>query len=160
MEKEERESSRDIPRLLLIDALLADGKCHPIKELEELTGKAEATVKRDIKSLKYDMNAPIEYDTFGNGYHYTDSVYRIPATIIQGKDMAAYGIICKMVVRYQKTPLWQPLRDMLDAIESPIDNGSSIFTPGEPNIQLSADELPVGNWYEDRIILADQPEAK
>jgi len=157
--KTERESSKDMPRILLLDALLSDGGYHPLSEMETLTGKAEATVKRDIASLR-SLNAPIEYDTFNMGYHYTNTVYRLPATFISGEDIAIYGIVSKMFMLYRDTPLWKPLRDILDTLESPVENQCSTTPNSADTFSLAKGDLPCGSWFEDRIVIASRPEVK
>lgn len=142
--------------MLQIDALLSDGRYHPVSEIEEFTGKSEPTVKRDIAALR-DINAPIEYDKYNGGYHYTETSYRIPVTFIPQEDMAVYGVIRRMFDLYRNTPLWKPLRDILDTLEYPVENNSSARRDGDPDIRLATGNLPPGHWFEDRIVIAEKP---
>jgi predicted DNA-binding transcriptional regulator YafY len=61
--------SAEAARLLRIERRLAAGNGATFAELEKMLAVSAATLKRDLRILREQLDAPIEYDR--NGYRYS-----------------------------------------------------------------------------------------
>jgi predicted DNA-binding transcriptional regulator YafY len=128
-------------RLLFIDRKIREGRypnCTSLGAEWEVSAK---TIQRDIDYLKYDLDAPIEYDSAKHGYHYTESSYKMPAINISESDLFSVCIAERALKQFENTPLYDKLTKIFDRIEQSLPS------------KVSADPA----WIENRIFFS--PEA-
>ena len=80
-------------RLIFIDKKIREGmesgvlaNCRRMADEYEVSPKS---IMRDIDYLKYQRDAPIEYDSQKKGYYYTEEKYTLPAMDISESDLFA-----------------------------------------------------------------------
>ncbi len=74
------------------------------------------TIQRDIEYMKYDLNAPIEYDSSRHGYYYTDPEFKLPQLELQQGEIFAIYIAEKVLTQYHNTPLYRTLENIFKKI--------------------------------------------
>lgn len=129
-------------RLLFIDRKIREGRypnCSSLGLEWEVSAK---TIQRDIDYMKYDLDAPIEYDPVKHGYYYTESNYKMPAINISESDLFSVCIAERALKQFEHTPLYDKLVKIFDRIEQSL--------PSKTNADPA--------WIENRIFFS--PEAK
>ena len=88
------------------------------------------TIRRDIDYLRYQLNAPIEFDGVRNGYHYTEDTFRLPfPQLTQGEILALY-LSERMMQQFRGTPFEPDLRHAIKKL--------SELLPDEVSVRLDA----------------------
>jgi proteasome accessory factor B len=128
-------------RLLFIDRKIREGKYPNCSSLASEWEVSSKTIHRDIDYLKYDLDAPIEYDAAKHGYFYTESSYKMPAINISESDLFSVCIAERALQQFEHTPLYEKLTKIFDRIEQSLPS------------KLKADPA----WIENRIFFS--PEA-
>lgn len=136
-------------RLLFIDQKLREAErleklpnCNSLAEEWETSPK---TIQRDIEFLKWEMDAPIEYDRTRHGYYYSEPNYVLPALRIGEGEVFAICLAEKVLAQYENTPIHQRLARVFGKIErylpeqmsihpSVLDNRVSFFAEAAPHI--------------------------
>lgn len=136
-------------RLLFIDQKLraAEGReklpnCNSLAEEWETSPK---TIQRDIEFLKWEMDAPIEYDRVRHGYYYSEPNYVLPALRIGEGDIFAICLAEKVLSQYENTPIHDRLAKVFAKIEkylpdqvsvhpSALEDRCSFFPEAAPHI--------------------------
>lgn len=89
-------------RLARITELLKQGKypnCSTLaKELEVST----KTVQRDLDTLRYNLNAEIEFDVHHNGFYLTKPLEGIPFVSMTSQELFAVCVVQKAIEHYRK----------------------------------------------------------
>lgn len=130
-------------RLLFIDRKIREGKypnCASMAKEWEVSAK---TLQRDIDYLKYELDAPIEYEPVEHGYYYTESNYSMPAINISESDLFSVCIAERALKQFEHTPLYDKLVKIFDRIEQSLPS------------KTSADPA----WIENRIFFSPEPAA-
>jgi predicted DNA-binding transcriptional regulator YafY len=128
-------------RLLFIDRKIREGRypnCSSMAEEWEVSAK---TVQRDIDYLKYELDAPIEYEPKKHGYYYTESNYKMPAINISESDLFSVCIAQRALKQFEHTPLYGKLVKIFDRIEQSLPS------------KVTADPA----WIENRIFFSPEP---
>ena len=141
-----------IQRLVFVDRKIKEGmkkgvlaNCTTISADYEVSYKS---IKRDIDYLKYQCDAPIEYDQQRHGFYYTEENFQLPAINISESDLFAIYIARKALEQHKNTPIYRKLVSVFSKIEnslpdrvslSPawVDNRISVFS----DIQTDIDPL-------------------
>ena len=91
-------------RLLFIDQKLRDssrgGKLPNCTSLADEWETSPRTIQRDIEFLKWEMDAPIEYDRSRHGYYYSEPDFVLPALRIGEGDLFAICLAEKVLRQY------------------------------------------------------------
>lgn len=103
-------------RLLFIDKEIRSGKYPNCTTLGKEWRRSTKTILRDIDYLKFQLDAPIEYDTTRRGYYYTEPNYKLPAIDMSESDLFAVCIAEKVLWQYENTPLYGRLVSAFDKI--------------------------------------------
>ena len=117
-------------RLLFIDQKLRQSGSH--EKLPNCTSLAEEwetspkTIQRDIEFLKWEMDAPIEYDRVRHGYYYSEPDFVLPALRIAEGDLFAICLAEKVLRQYESTPVYSRLADVFLKIERYLPDQVSI----------------------------------
>lgn len=125
--------SRHIERLLNLDALLRSGKRYTAQTLAEQLEVSERTIRSDIDFLRDRYHAPIEFNK-QQGYHYTDSEWRLPTITLSKGELFALTIGARMLEAYAGSPYAQDLRSAINRLSERLPEQSWV------NLQQLADE--------------------
>lgn len=136
-------------RLLFIDQRLREAasleqlpNCRTLAEAWETSQK---TIQRDLDFLKYEMDAPIEYDSARHGYYYSRPDFVLPAVRILEGDLFAICLAEKVLRQYENTPLHARLSAVFEKLgkylpdhvsvnPAVLDERFSFFPEAAPNI--------------------------
>jgi proteasome accessory factor B len=117
-------------RLVFIDQKIREGmqagnlaNCSGMAREYEVSPK---TIMRDIDYLKYQRDAPIEYDKSGKGYFYTEENYSLPALTLTESDLFAICIGRNALKQHENTPVYQKLASVFKKIEDSLPEKVSV----------------------------------
>ncbi|OGV57677.1 MAG: hypothetical protein A2283_03060 [Lentisphaerae bacterium RIFOXYA12_FULL_48_11] len=128
-------------RLLFIDKKLKEKlypNCTTLAQEWEVSAK---TIQRDIEYMKYELDAPIEYDSLKHGYYYTENRFALPSINISESDLFAVFIAEHALSQFRNTPVYSKLR----SIFSKIQDSLPVKTTIDPS------------WIHDRILCFQEP---
>jgi len=91
--------SRHLERLLQIDALLRLEQRQTADSLAEVLEVSERTVRSDLAFLRDRYQAPIQYSKT-EGFHYTDSEWRLPTITLTKGELFALTLGARMLETY------------------------------------------------------------
>ena len=116
-----------LERLYIIDQQIASGKYPNTNELAKtvieqlrLDTLSISTISRDIEFMKWQLDAPIEYDAYHRGYYYSQKTFRLPAGFAGEENMLALGMAKNILSLYRETPLYEPSVKLLESIVAPL----------------------------------------
>ena len=101
----------------------------------ELGSVSKRTIKRDIATLKYDFDLPIEYDRVKNGYFLAEKC-DFPFPALSGGEIITMLIATNMLHQFQGTPLEKSIYTLEDKLEALLSDKISI-NPKELEMALS-----------------------
>ncbi len=113
-------------RLLFIGRKIREGSFPNCSSLAKEWEVSTKTVQRDIAYLKWELDAPIEYDSVKHGYYYTEPNYRMPTMTISESDLFAICIAEKALEQYKHTPLYTKLASVFDKIQGSLPEKVSV----------------------------------
>ena len=148
--EDKRESGKEVLRLFRLDALLQTDKYFSKEQLADLLDVSIPTVDRDIKRLREDWHAPLEWDRDNGGYHYTSQFFKLPHVFVTEEEMPAYAMARKLYKMFQGTPLYEPLLKVFQSFENPVESemnyrGNVKFKTAKPTEHKA--------WFETRIVM-------
>lgn len=150
MAKEEtRQSAKETLRLFLLDSLFQQERYFTKAELTEKLEVSIPTLDRDIRRLRDDFNAPLEYNSEKGGYHYSSKLFKLPSVFVPEQEMPAYSMVLKLFEQFQNTPLYTPLLNICETFESPIKTDAI----GSGQIDFRSTHLEEKPWFETRIVM-------
>lgn len=76
-------------RLWLIDRELRSGAYPTVQRLAELAEVDDKTIRRDLKTLRNDCGAPVEFNYAHGGWEYTQPNFQLPAVMITEGELVA-----------------------------------------------------------------------
>jgi len=92
-------SSRHLERLLQIDSLLRTGKRATSASLGKALEVSDRTIRSDLAFLRDRFHAPLEFNR-QQGYHYTDSEWRLPSISLTKGELFALTLGARMLEVY------------------------------------------------------------
>ncbi|MDP6630492.1 MAG: WYL domain-containing protein [Kiritimatiellia bacterium] len=113
-------------RLLFIDREIRKGSYPNCRSLAETWEVSSKTVQRDIDYLRYELNAPIDYDPGRFGFFYTEPNYRLPAISISESDLFAVCVAEQALRAFRNTPLHARLLSVFNKIEDSLPDRVSV----------------------------------
>ncbi len=99
-------------RLLFIDKMIRAGKYPSCASLAAEWEVSAKTIQRDIDYLKYEMDAPIEYDKSRHGIYYNDKTWFLPAVLLSEGDILALLVGTHALEMYKGTPVAEELKSI------------------------------------------------
>ena len=157
-----------LERLYIIDRQIASGKYPNTNELAKavirqlrLDGLSISTISRDIEFMKWQLDAPIEYDALNRGYFYTKKYFRLPAGFAGEENMLALGMAKNILSLYRGTPLYEASVNLLESIVAPLasdgnrdwlDNRIVVPTVASAKVEPDIWNNVVASLKENRII--------
>jgi proteasome accessory factor B len=119
-----------LQRLIFVDRSIRNGmqsgilaNCNSMAAEYEVSYKS---IMRDVDYLKYQCDAPIEYDQKRHGYYYTEDSYQLPAISISESDLFAIYIARKALQQHRNTPIYRKLASVFNKIESSLPDRISV----------------------------------
>ena len=70
-QKEYSMRSKRLKRFMYTHVLLRDGHYPSSRTLSKQLGVTQRTIYRDMHEFRYELDAPLKYDSAQHGYHYT-----------------------------------------------------------------------------------------
>lgn len=131
-------------RLLFIDRKLREGgfpNCTTLAREWEVSVK---TIQRDLDYLKYELDAPVEYDPVHRGFCYSEGQFSLPAIHISESDLFAVCIAERALGQFRNTPLHAKLASVFTKIRDSLPDKTKIHP----------------SWVDDRILLFPEPVAR
>ncbi|MEN8142444.1 MAG: WYL domain-containing protein [Thermodesulfobacteriota bacterium] len=111
-----------LQRLIFVDRQIRKGmKTGTLVNCSSMAAEYEVSYKsimRDIDYLKYQCDAPIEYDASRHGFFYTEDSWQLPAISINESDLFAICIARKALQQHRNTPIYGKLSAIFDKIEN------------------------------------------
>ena len=126
-----------LTRLLFIKREIKSGKYPNSTRLANEYEVSSKTILRDIEYLKYQMDAPIEYDPLKKGYYFTEPEWDLPALSLSEGDAFAICIAEKALEQYKGTPLYPKLKAVFDRISDSLPDGAISLHPSWVNERIS-----------------------
>lgn len=145
-----RQSGKEIFRLFQLDALFQEDRYYSVQDLTERLEVSVATLNRDLRRLRDNYRAPLEFSREHDGYHYTSHVYKLASVFVPEEEMPAYALVLKLFEMFQDTPLYRPLLNICETFESPVK--TEVVDVNQTNFKSS--HLPQKPWFETRIVMA------
>jgi len=99
-------------RLLFIDKMIRAGEYPSCASLSAEWEVSAKTIQRDIDYLKYEMDAPIEYDKSRHGLYYGDKTWFLPAVMLSEGDILALLVGTQALDLYKGTPVADELKSI------------------------------------------------
>lgn len=93
-------------RLFRIYEKIKEGTFPDVPLLMEEEGVSERTIKRDIQTLKYSLNAPIAYSKSRNGYYFTKN-WEFPFPELSAGEVLTLFIANQLLKEFKNTPLYE-----------------------------------------------------
>lgn len=100
--------------VLVIDQHIRGGQAPNCRELAEELEVSRRTILRDIDFLRYDLDAPVKYDSARRGYVYTEPNWYMPSIHISEGELFAILVAEKALASYCDTPWADALRRVFD----------------------------------------------
>lgn len=99
-------------RLIFIDRKIREGKFPSCASLGAEWEVSAKTIQRDVDYLKYEMDAPIEYDAVRHGLYYQDKTWFLPAILMSEGDILALLVGTQALEMYKGTPVAGELKSI------------------------------------------------
>jgi predicted DNA-binding transcriptional regulator YafY len=110
-------SPRQLLRLLEIDELIRSEKRQTIATLAAATERSERTIRYDLDMLRDSFEAPLTF-TRPQGYHYTDSTWRLPTVPLTQGELFALTLGARMLETYAGSAYLERLRSAIEQLSS------------------------------------------
>lgn len=130
-------------RLLKLENAIQKNRYMSVDQLCDYLEVSRRTVLRDIQALMNDYNAPIEYDRFNKGYHYTDETFHVQNVLVSEGELVAITSILPLLERYNNTPLKDTITNVYDTLSSMLPDQVQVQTSLLNDVQFIADPIPV-----------------
>ena len=111
---------------MTIDKALRASAWPNTRTLAHQIGVNRRTIRRDIDYLRYQLNAPIEFDGVRNGYHYTEDTFRSPFPQLTQTEMLALYLSERMMRQFRRTPFERDLRHAIKKLSELLPDGVSV----------------------------------
>lgn len=97
-------------RLQTIHHEIKEGRFPNASTLAARLSVSSKTVQRDLDYLRDELEAPIEFDRFENGYFYSRTDYVLPFLPVDGTDLFSIGVAAQVLSLFGGTPLARDLK--------------------------------------------------
>ena len=102
-----------IRRMIYIDQRIRDKKypnCSQVAEVFEVHPK---TIYRDIEYMRYQLDAPIEFDRQHNGFFYSQPDYFLPSIHLSDRDILSFIVNERILSQYKNTPYYDDIKKVI-----------------------------------------------
>ena len=105
-----------IRRMIYIDQQIRNRKYPNCKSIAREFEVNYKTIYRDIEYMRYQLDAPIEFDQKQNGYFYSEPDYFLPAVHLRESDVLSFIINERILSQYQNTPYYDEIKKVINKI--------------------------------------------
>jgi predicted DNA-binding transcriptional regulator YafY len=116
MKKFNRQYKKLAWRIKRIDELISSGECISASKVAQELEVAPRTIQRDLDFIKYDLEAPLIYDTKMKRWVYTEPNYSIPDIHMTKSEYTAILLVKKLVQQYTAVPIQEDIDSILKKI--------------------------------------------
>lgn len=136
-----RVHARALSRLRTIHEEVSAGKYPTVRRLAELLERSERTVKRDLRYLRDQLGAPLEFDREKGGWRYRELGWSLPPVYFGEGELLAFFTAEQMLKAAGRTPEAELLRASLAKLASHLPESITVnlHTLGEA---ISFEPLP------------------
>ena len=142
VETQQREQKAKSFRLLQIEQLIKNLHYPNVPRLMRETGRSRSTIMRDLDTLMNDYNAPIEYDYYHKGYHYTDETFFVRNVMVSESEFVAIAGLLPLLERYKNTPLEEQIEKVYNSIRQMLPNQIQVQSSFASNVQFISEAVP------------------
>jgi predicted DNA-binding transcriptional regulator YafY len=103
-------------RIYQIHTRLRAGECLSMKEMKDALEVCERTIGRDLERLRYDFDAPVEYDPRGRCYKYTDPTFDLPTIQLREGELVAIYVFDRLLSQGGTGPFEAEVRRVLQKV--------------------------------------------
>jgi len=115
-----------IKRVAVIDKEVGE-KRYPNKErLADRLGVSSKTIQRDLDFMRFQYEAPIEYDPARGGFYYSDPDFRLNPLKIDASEFLALAVTEKVLAQYKDSPYAKYFKNFYNKISNLFDGKLSI----------------------------------
>lgn len=126
--RETEVNRRPRQRMDVIDFEIRNGNYPNSKDIAKILEVCRETVRRDIKFMRNDLKAPLEFDYRKNGYYYTAPDYFIPSTRVTNDDIENLKLAEQIIEKYEKTLQLKGIKETFGKIYKYLPNDYSLFS--------------------------------
>lgn len=137
----QRENHSKSIRLLRLEKAIQTINYPSVERLMKELEVSRRTVLRDIQNLQNDFYAPIEYDRYHKGYHYTDETFFVRNVLVTEGEVVALTGILPLLERYDNTPLKDTITKVYDTISQMLPNQVQVQSSLLNDVQFISDPL-------------------
>lgn len=111
-----------IKRIAVIDREIGEKRFPTKEKLSKLLEVSSKTVQRDIEFMRFEFNAPIDFDRIRRGYIYSDKNFRLRPFKIESSDLLAVAVTEKVLKQYEGTPYVDYFKKFFNKISGVLDD--------------------------------------
>ena len=108
------------------------------KELEV----SRRTIMRDLEFLQDQYNAPIEYDSFHKGYHFTDKTFFVKRGMLSEAELLTVATMLPLMDQYKNTPLENAFKSVFEKLYDMLPTEIKVDSSFINDVQFISDPLP------------------
>jgi len=115
-----------LKRLTYIDREIGEKRFPNKILLSKRLGVSTKTIQRDIEFMRFEYDAPVEFNKQRSGYYYGDEKYRLNPLKIDASDLLAVAVTDKVLQQYRQTPYAKYFRQFYGKLQNLFDDKISI----------------------------------
>lgn len=115
-----------LKRLTVIDREIGEKRFPNKDRLATILEVSSKTIQRDIDFMKFEYDAPIEFNKQRNGFYYSDDKYRLNPIKIDSSDLLALAVTEKVLEQYKNSPYAKYFKKFYEKLSYLFDEKISI----------------------------------
>ncbi|HEY5125419.1 MAG TPA: WYL domain-containing transcriptional regulator [Ignavibacteria bacterium] len=123
-----------LKRLACIDREIGEKRFPNKERLAKKLEVSSKTIQRDIDFVKFEYDAPIEFDNRRKGYFYTDNKFRLNPLSIDASDFLAIAVTEKVLEQYKDSPYAKHFKKFYEKLSYLFDDKITISAKDLENI--------------------------
>lgn len=132
---------RAMARLQHIHQEINSGRCPSVRDLAECAERNSRTIKRDLKALREDFNAPLVYDRQRKGFKYADPGWQLPPVRFSEGELLAFFTAHHLMQALAQKPEAALLRSALAKLAAFLPEQVT-FNPNMISAALTFESIP------------------
>ncbi len=113
-------------RISKINREIKDGRFPNKERLARSLEVSTKTIQRDIEYMKFEHNAPIEFDKQRKGFFYADDGFNLNPLTVDASDFLAVAVTEKVLEQYKNTPYSKYFKNFYKKIENIFEGKLSV----------------------------------
>jgi predicted DNA-binding transcriptional regulator YafY len=115
-----------LKRLTTIDREIGEKRFPNKERLANKLQISTKTIQRDIDFMKFEYDAPIEFDKHRKGFYYSDDKFRLNPIKIDSSDLLALAVTEKVLEQYKSSPYAKYFKKFYEKLSYLFDEKISI----------------------------------